>query len=216
MALPEAVETLVGRWPRIAELASFSDMCLLRACIRDIETNRFDGRSMLRIIDILRPLLSPGDPIFDALAANELPYSGGPSTFEAAVEYLARVISNTLMTPRFDLHRSLQERLLAVPKFESNDIPELLQQHDGLLIELPTIDGYRLVPRFQFVLDRSRPHAIVLAVNRRLDAARDPFGAADWWLGRHSQIQQAPAALLGLGQDENIWTILISQIEARY
>ena len=45
---------------------------------------------------------------------------------------------------------------------------------------------------------------VVRAVNRILDAAGDPLGAADWWLGGNGRLGGAPARLLGTVPDERL------------
>ncbi|MFJ6982431.1 MULTISPECIES: hypothetical protein [unclassified Streptomyces] len=57
-------------------------------------------------------------------------------------------------------------------------------------------DGRRS-PEFQFDPDTGRPRDIVVQINRMLLADRDPWGAADWWLGGNTWLGGRPAALLG-------------------
>ena len=37
----------------------------------------------------------------------------------------------------------------------------------------------------------------MLTINRLLDADDDPFGVADWWLGRNAWLDAIPADLIG-------------------
>ncbi|WP_405907105.1 hypothetical protein OG742_17945 [Streptomyces sp. NBC_00828] len=62
-------------------------------------------------------------------------------------------------------------------------------------------DGPRS-PDFQFDPDTGLPLDIVVRINRILLADRDPWGAADWWLGGNSWLGGPPAALLGRVPDD--------------
>ncbi|MEU5179808.1 hypothetical protein AB0G49_07120 [Streptomyces longwoodensis] len=59
-------------------------------------------------------------------------------------------------------------------------------------------------PDFQFDPDTGRPLEVVVRINRLLLADRDPWGAADWWLGGNSWLGGAPAALLGRVPDDRL------------
>jgi hypothetical protein len=69
----------------------------------------------------------------------------------------------------------VRTRLLAAPMVPADDVPAA-----GPLIRLDD-GGREVLPAFQFGAD-GQPHGVVLAVNEVLDAADDPWGAADWWL----------------------------------
>ncbi|MCH0565770.1 DUF3168 domain-containing protein [Streptomyces sp. MUM 136J] len=94
------------------------------------------------------------------------------------------------------------ERLLAVPALSPDD----LRENFGVEVTAPELirlrrgDGSEGLPAFQF--DREgRPRDVVVAVNRMLGAAEDPWGVADWWLGPNPWLATAPALLLGAGLD---------------
>ncbi|MBQ0847261.1 hypothetical protein J8N05_03360 [Streptomyces sp. BH-SS-21] len=59
-------------------------------------------------------------------------------------------------------------------------------------------------PEFQFDPGTGRPRDIVVRVNRILLADRDPWGAADWWLGGNSWLGDRPAALIGQVPDDRL------------
>jgi hypothetical protein len=64
------------------------------------------------------------------------------------------------------------------------------------LIRLTRPDGSVHLPAFQ--LDPNGiPLPLVVSVNEVLDAANDPWGAADWWLGQNAWLGAAPAEVLG-------------------
>ncbi|MET9501369.1 hypothetical protein ABZY42_06450 [Streptomyces sp. NPDC006622] len=73
-------------------------------------------------------------------------------------------------------------------------------------------DGPRS-PEFQFDPDTGRPRDIVVRINRILLADRDPWGAADWWLGRNSWLGGPPAALLGRVPDDRLADAALALVE---
>jgi hypothetical protein len=88
----------------------------------------------------------------------------------------------------------VRDRLLAAPMVTAAEVGAA-----GPLIRLD--DGGRTVlPAFQFGPD-GRPYGVVLAVNEVLDAADDPWGAADWWLLPNSWLRAIPADLVGRVED---------------
>ena len=103
--------------------------------------------------------------------------------------------------PAADIEREAVARLLRVPALSEAGLrgrgADPRQAH---LIRLSGQGGPRY-PAFQF--DASgRPLPLVLAVNELLDADADPWGAADWWLGRNTWLGgRVPASLIGQDAD---------------
>lgn len=104
---------------------------------------------------------------------------------------------------------AVRERLLAAPAVRVGREPSRggadpydggADSYDGRLIRLRAAGGLVTLPAFQF---RDPPEAwpTVLTVNEVLDAARDPWGAADWWLSPNAWLGAAPASLLGGDRD---------------
>ncbi|GAA2806642.1 hypothetical protein [Saccharopolyspora taberi] len=58
-------------------------------------------------------------------------------------------------------------------------------------------------PAFQFG-SSGQPLEVVRTVNRLLDAADDPWGVADWWLGENAWLDGVPARLLGQVADQTL------------
>jgi hypothetical protein len=93
-------------------------------------------------------------------------------------------------------------QLLAAPALTGEQVREG-GTHPGLpgLIRLVSTDGVPRIPAFQF--SRSgHPIQVVLTINRLLDVEDDPFGVADWWLGRNAWLDAVPADLIGHVDDE--------------
>ncbi|WP_225101593.1 hypothetical protein [Streptomyces sp. CoH27] len=57
-------------------------------------------------------------------------------------------------------------------------------------------------PRFQFRPGTAEPLPVVRRINALLCADRDPWGAADWWLGGNRWLGGVPADLLGVLPDD--------------
>ncbi|MFF8381436.1 hypothetical protein ACF07V_35600 [Streptomyces sp. NPDC015661] len=91
----------------------------------------------------------------------------------------------------------VRERLLAAPALNADTV--LRRGGDPYareLIRLRGAGGVLRLPRFQFS-EGTLPWMAVLEVNRLLEADRDPWGAADWWLSANAWLGAAPAELLG-------------------
>ena len=71
--------------------------------------------------------------------------------------------------------------------------------------------GPRL-PDFQFDA-QGRPLSLVLAVNALLDADADPWGVADWWLGRSAWLERSPAESLGAVPDDVLLALARALVE---
>ncbi len=69
------------------------------------------------------------------------------------------------------------------------------------LIRLPARTGQIVLPTFQFS-PVGDPIPVVTAINRLLAVADDPWGVADWWLGRNAWLDGIPADLLGRVDDD--------------
>ena len=69
------------------------------------------------------------------------------------------------------------------------------------LIRLPARTGQIVLPTFQFS-PVGDPIPVVTAINRLLAVAEDPWGVADWWLGRNAWLGGIPADLLGRVDDD--------------
>ncbi|MEV6423803.1 hypothetical protein [Streptomyces sp. NPDC051662] len=95
----------------------------------------------------------------------------------------------------------VRERLLSYPMLDDWAAEAHARTHG--LIRLRGESGARgvdRIPSFQFG-DAVTPWPVVVAVNGLLDSARDPWGAADWWLSANGYLGVAPVELLGSGRD---------------
>lgn len=79
------------------------------------------------------------------------------------------------------------------------------QEPDPRLIRLRGRRGEPRWPAFQFEGGLGPPLPVVLTVNELLDAERDPWGAADWWLAGNAWLEgEIPARLAGTAHDPRL------------
>lgn len=91
--------------------------------------------------------------------------------------------------------------LLSQPSFTESEVRQRdADPHDPGLIRLTGPGRVTLWPAFQFGAHRK----LVRRINHILDAAGDPWGAADWWLGPHAWLPGVPARLLGSVDDQEL------------
>ncbi|MEO3753754.1 hypothetical protein [Streptomyces sp. B6B3] len=154
---------------------------------------------------IRRALLSlPYDSQVREAVADQLRYASGPD-FPLLASAPARELLVLLAAPDppdppeaddpepEGIVAGARRRLLAEPSRSAADVdPEA----EGL-IRLVDPDRGTRCPDFQFDPDGGGPRPVVQYVNRLLLADRDPWGAADWWLGGNGWLGGVPAQLLG-------------------
>lgn len=92
-----------------------------------------------------------------------------------------------------DLQQRVEAALRAVPSFDAAEIPAA-DQTGLILLPGAGANGPQL-PSFQFDPDR-RPRQVVVAVNKVLEAAEDPWGVSCWWVYPHARLGTAPVELL--------------------
>ena len=66
----------------------------------------------------------------------------------------------------------------------------------SLLLAIPSDGGY-LYPRFQFDTQRRAIHDTASEVNQLLEAHKNPWSVASWWLFSNDRVGARPADLLG-------------------
>jgi hypothetical protein len=100
--------------------------------------------------------------------------------------------------------RSVTERLLSAPALTEEEIRRRgADPADPGLVRLDRPDGSGQWPAFQFAPDGG-PLPVVREVNRELDAAAHPLGAADWWLSRNGWLGAQPSLLIGRIPDDHL------------
>ena len=88
-------------------------------------------------------------------------------------------------------------------------------REESRLLALPLWQNGCHYPEFQFDLDNSRLHYIVEVINSYLQAARDPWGVASWWLTENGQTDNSrPAAFINIGRDDALLAAARSAMKA--
>jgi hypothetical protein len=102
-----------------------------------------------------------------------------------------------------EIFREAARRLLAARSLSPEDLRGLADGADPghrHLIRLSLDGAPARLPAFQFD-EAGRAEEVVLRINEMLNAARDPWGVADWWLGPDPWLRVPPAELLRRGLD---------------
>jgi hypothetical protein len=185
-----------------------------------------DGRldAADELTDMLAVALPADHPVRRAIADPTSSRSGlavAPAEDQALIEELRQLLEPEMaallgpsgLLPPEEIAQDTMGRLLAAPALSVADLrrqggdPD--QEH---LIRLQDRDGLRF-PVFQFDA-AGRPFRLVLDINALLDADADPWGVADWWLGRNSWLSRTPAESIGLIADEVLLASARALVEA--
>ncbi|WP_225850288.1 DUF3168 domain-containing protein [Streptomyces sp. HPF1205] len=99
----------------------------------------------------------------------------------------------------------IRARLLSEASLSQEQVELLLGQDPWhrYLIRLTDRAGEVRLPTFQFG-DDGIPLPVVLSINEELRADLDPWGVADWWLGRNHWLDTPPAYALGRVPDDEL------------
>ncbi|MGW4232458.1 hypothetical protein ACWEF9_24760 [Streptomyces sp. NPDC004980] len=102
----------------------------------------------------------------------------------------------------------IRARLLSEASLSEEQVELILGQDPWRtdLIRLTDPAGEVRLPTFQFGLDGA-PLPVVLSINQELRADLDPWGVADWWLGRNHWLDTPPAHALGRIPDDELMAV---------
>ncbi len=192
----DALRALAEGWAPVQELLSQEARDRLAALIDDLADAADDldpdadpeadlAEGATEIARLLAAGLPAGHPVQAASAS-------GATRLVAAPDW--RRLSGALLAVSQPDRQAARDWLLASPAAATDG------GQPGL-IRLMRPDGSRHLPAFQFDHDGS-PLPLVIAVNEVLDAALDPWGAADWWLGENAWLGAAPADVIGGVSDD--------------
>ncbi|UFR01261.1 hypothetical protein KBP30_08750 [Streptomyces sp. Go40/10] len=224
MTSEELLRLLRSHWTTVVTGLDDDDLDRVSGALRELreETAAGDPVAVARAVRRLKRTLAalpPGHPVSEAVgghryaaATRELP---GLGTIDAVISVLG--------TDSAALLRTARRRLLAAPALTEAERAALTgsaharpagTEHaeppgaghaappDAGLIRLRDPDRGIRYPRFQFRPGTAEPLPVVRRINTLLRADRDPWGAADWWLGGNRWLGGVPADLLGVLPDE--------------
>jgi hypothetical protein len=163
------------------------------------------------IADLLRARLPKDHAFLAALRGREERLAPDPArraaelgTWFRLTEPLRARLDGGLAPTAQEVDRAATRGLLDAPALSADElIAKGLDPADPDLIRLAGADGTGRWPSFQFTPDGAPPR-VVRTINRILEAAADPAGAADWWLGEHARFGDAPARLIGRVPDDEL------------
>ena len=222
MATEDVLSALAARWPETAPYLTPDDLRLVRDAARltsaaaaGTGSTREAQRALLRLTMMLVERLPAAHPVSDAISGGTRFAESSSRLGEiaamldpiAALSWTTTIHEESEPVPPADLGQpgedesdEAAERLLAAPTLTGQQIRAGgADPGQPGLIRLPGPAGQQ-IPSFQFTR-AGQPIPVVLAVNRLLDADDDPFGVADWWLGRNAWLEGVPADLIGLIDD---------------
>jgi hypothetical protein len=222
MSLTDVVAALAAHWDDTVRHLSSRDLALVDEAIHRIEVGRGDRDAAVAAADltgILAARLPNGHPVLAAIAANPR-LAGTPADWARVAGFLQAIPVPEIQLadragvsgePGLAAGQDPDARLLAAPALSAPEVREQGGDPDRAdLIRLLPGGGAIQLPSFQFGLD-GQPVPVVLAINRLLEVAEDPWGVADWWLGRNAWLDGIPADLLGRVDDALL--VLAAQAE---
>ncbi|WP_330333993.1 hypothetical protein OHS33_32515 [Streptomyces sp. NBC_00536] len=185
--------------PRLAPVA-LRQLALLLASLR-LATGEVAERAALLAARLLGEQLPDRFPGESRLA---------PAASAPAAGHLG-FIADDLAVLVLDGHRmvgpvlgEVRDRLLAAPSVgDAEALEGGCDPYAPGLIRLRAAGGSVRLPAFQFAAD-GQPVPVVREVNGLLDADRDPWGAATWWLSPHAWLDELPVRLIGTAAEPQL------------
>lgn len=199
MAATRAIAALRDHWDEAFGLVGDADRTRLLALVERLTaTEDTDDRAdlTLELLGLLQQRLPASHPVRRAIAAKESRQDPDAAEAELGAAIVGLDLQVTL--------QQVRDRLLAVPAYSAEEL-RALGGHPGAegLIRLRDGDGNLRLPAFQFD-PGGAPLPVVVAVNQLLHAGSDPWGVADWWLGRNARLSGVPSHLLGIVPDDDL------------
>jgi hypothetical protein len=216
MGLYQAIEILAEDWNTIrADLPddTFAELVALVTRFVGEPIPEFADEVAEQIAGLLSDSLPVHHPFRRALSKQQDRWAvvdktrnaGALATWLRSCEALRKQVIPDDPVPTMDqIMQGATRRLLAAESFTEATVRRFGQHPDDPdLIRLDREDGGYQWPAFQFD-HTGRPLDLVRQVNRILDVADDPWGAADWWLGDNIWLHGVPAELIGLVDDQDL------------
>ena len=177
-----------------------------------------------RIVRIVAPRLPADHPVRRALAAESHRYAGPTTDLAPSLALLRASLSAAALDEVIrlkpaaagdpdrtedpekagDPDREAEDWLLAAPAVDQAEVRRHgVDPESPALIRLGGPGQASRWPTFQFD-PAGRPYPVVTEINILLDADHDPWGVADWWLGRNAWLDACPANLVARGEDARL------------
>lgn len=213
MAIADVFDALAAHWADTAPYLTDEDIGLVREAARLTRAaaegtgdERDANMAVLRLTLLLPGRLPATHPV-SAEIANATRLAGSGSGTGRVAASLSAIMA--LLAGEAD---ETVEYLLAAPALSGQQAHDLgIDPGMPGLIRLAPPDGRPRIPAFQFD-QAGHPIPVVLTINRLLDADDDPFGVADWWLGRNAWLGDVPSDLIGRVED----ALLIRAAQAEF
>ncbi|WAL63884.1 hypothetical protein ORV05_23175 [Amycolatopsis cynarae] len=206
MGTREALDALVRAWDDVRSRLSAEELAQVEGMVRELAAEGLPAALTKRSADLARYLARrlPADhPVRRALADGGTRLTGPAREARELTGWFATrdslrsaLLGNRTPTAE-EVRREATHWLLAAEALSEAEVRARGWDPAGEdLIRLDRDDGGSQWPAFQF------GPGIIGRINRILDAAGDPWGAADWWLGEHARLGEAPVRLIGRVDDE--------------
>jgi hypothetical protein len=210
----DVVMALAAHWKDVLSHLHADDLPLLADLVGRITSADTDEESARAAFADLLPLLEarlpPGHPVRRAISGTRFIGVSSVSLADQFAE-LSQMLDLALEPDALQADQGIgasepdpQDWLLAEPSLTEEQVRDIGSEPDERgLIRLPHASSTRVLPAFQFGSD-GRPFAVVVTINLILDAASDPWGVADWWLGENAWLHGVPADLIGEVEDSDL------------
>ncbi|KAA5828796.1 hypothetical protein F1721_27630 [Saccharopolyspora hirsuta] len=195
MSQQKMLDVLTAEWDDVADRLDPETFTRLVSLVAELQDADADTSAMVTedIAMLLGDVLPVEHPVRRALAEPVSRFRRPEVDWEQLSTGLRDRLTGSAPIPRLD-------RLRAAESLDAQQLSAAgVDPADPDLIRLPGEDGDRW-PAFQFDADGA-PRELVRTVNRHLQAASDPWGAADWWLGPNDGLGGIPAQLIGQVDD---------------
>lgn len=210
MRVRELLAALARQWDDIRVLFTENQLDRLHELVRALVTETVPGRlgrRAERIVDLVTDVLPDGHPLLLILEepnhrlADPRTDHAELAAWQPVVAALRLRLPGERPAPTVEeVAEGASAWLLAADSFTEDEVRERGHDPDDPdLIRLERRDGRAQWPAFQF-----EHLELVRSINRILDSADDPWGAADWWLGENRWLAGTPALLIGRVDDAEL------------
>jgi hypothetical protein len=211
MTIADALLEIERSWPDVEPRLTVAELYQLAATLHrpgpDLLGDNQDVAMV--VIGIVTAALPSGQDLWDALDALPDGYTDEPADVGDLLRRLRALADEALTQPAtwIDAEADTGSALSIAAILEEGVVDDgRIRELEGplALLGLPVEEGI-VYPAFQFQLEPSlRPYPLVAHVNERVEAERDPWGTAAWWLTGNRWLSARPADLLGTDRESEI------------